>query len=320
MENLLIKSESTTDSSFGSKPQDRSIEEHINKGVINLDKPSGPTSHEVDSWVRRILKSEKTGHGGTLDPKVTGVLPIGVNSATRVIQLLLPAPKEYVCLMSLHKDLSEERIHEILDEFQGKIYQTPPLKSAVKRELRVRNVYYSKILEISGRDVLFKIGCEAGTYVRTYCHDIGEALGCGAHMAELRRTQVGSFNENEDLITLQDLTDAFYYWSEEEDESYLRKYILPMEKAADFLPKVLIKDSAVDAICHGANLAIGGIVGYSENIKKGESVAIFTLKGELVASAETLFDLENITESSSGLVFDTKKVFMNPGIYPMMWK
>jgi H/ACA ribonucleoprotein complex subunit 4 len=320
MEKLLIKSKSTTDSSFGFKPQERPIEEYIDKGVINLDKPSGPTSHEIDSWVRRILKSEKTGHGGTLDPKVTGVLPIGINSATRVIQLLLSAPKEYVCLMSLHKDLSEDKIRNIFDEFQGKIFQTPPLKSAVKRELRVRNVYYSNILEISGRNILFRIGCEAGTYVRTYCHDIGEALGTGAHMAELRRTEVGPFNENKDLVTLQDITDAFYYWNVEGDESYLRKYILPMEWTVEFLPKVLIRDSAVDAICHGANLASGGIVGLSENIKKGNSVAILTLKGELVASAESLYNLEDIIESSLGIVFDTKKVFMKPGIYPMMWK
>jgi len=320
MEKFLIKSKSTTDSSFGFKPQERPIEEHINNGIINLDKPSGPTSHEIDSWVRRILKSEKTGHGGTLDPKVTGVLPIGVNSATRVIQLLLSAPKEYVCLMRLHKDVTEDRIQDIFNEFQGKIFQTPPLRSAVKRELRVRNVYYSNILEISGRDILFKIGCEAGTYVRTYCHDIGDALGTGAHMAELRRTQVGPFNENEDLVTLQDITDAFYYWNVEGDESYLRKCILPMERAIEFLPKVLIRDSAVDAICHGANLASGGIVELSENIKKGKTVAILTLKRELVASAETLCDLENIIESSSGIVFDTKKVFMKPRVYPMMWK
>lgn len=320
MEKLLIKSKSTTDFSFGFKPQERPIQEYINNGVINLDKPSGPTSHEIDSWVRRILKSEKTGHGGTLDPKVTGVLPIGVNNATRVIQLLLAAPKEYVCLMTVHKDVTEDRIYEMFNEFQGKIFQTPPLKSAVKRELRVRNIYYSNILEISGRNILFRIGCEAGTYVRTYCHDIGEALGTGAHMAELRRTQVGPFNEDEDLVTLQDVTDAFYYWNVEGDESYLRKYILPMERAVEFLPKVIIRDSAVDAICHGANLASGGIVELSESIKKGKTVAILTIKGELVASAEALYDLEDIIELSSGIVFDTKKVFMKTSVYPKMWK
>lgn len=318
--NLLIKSNAVTNPKYGSKPQDRPIEEYLSKGVINLDKPSGPTSHEIDSWVRRILSCEKTGHGGTLDPKVTGVLPIGIDSATRVIQLLLEAPKEYVCLMTLHKDVNEGRIKSIFKEFNGKIYQTPPVKSAVKRELRVRSIYYSDILEIEGKDVLFKIVCEAGTYVRTYCHDIGEALGTGAHMSELRRTQVGSFTEKDNLITLQDLTDAYYYWNEESDESYLRKCILPMETTIEYLPKVYIRDSAVDAICHGANLAAGGIALLSENVRKHDTVAILTLKGELVASASTLLNIEEIIESSSGIMFNTNKVFMDTKIYPMMWK
>jgi H/ACA ribonucleoprotein complex subunit 4 len=320
MKRLLIKSEGTTDPKFGSKPQNRHIKEHVSKGIINLDKISGPTSHEIDSWVRRILNVEKTGHGGTLDPRVTGVLPIGIDHATRVTQLLLSAPKEYVCLMTLHQDISESCIRLIFDEFQGKIYQTPPLKSAVKRELRVRTIHYVNIIEIDGRSVLFKIGCESGTYIRTYCHDIGEALGTGAHMTELRRTQVGSFTEDKNLITLQDLTDAYYYWNKNNDEEYLRKCILPMETATEHLSKVFIRDSAVDAICHGANLAAGGVISLSKDILRENTVAIFTLKGELVASASALLNAEKILNSSSGIVFDTKKVFMNPKIYPKMWK
>ena len=123
---------------------------------MNLDKTMGPTSHEIDAWVKRILNVEKTGHGGTLDPRVTGILPIGINKATRVIQMLLGAPKEYVCLMRLHEEIREKRIRDILEEFTGKIFQTPPLKSAVKRELRVRTVYKIDILEIDGQDVLFE--------------------------------------------------------------------------------------------------------------------------------------------------------------------
>ena len=214
MADLIIKAEGETDPNYGTFPDERPIEDHIKRGVINLDKPSGPTSHEIDSWVKRILGVEKTGHGGTLDPKVTGVLPIGIDYATRAIQLLLGADKEYVCLMHLHEKISEAKIRNILKEFQGKIFQTPPLKSAVKREMRVRNIYYVNILEIDGQDVLFKIGCEGGTYIRKYCHDIGEALGIGAHMAELRRTKSGPFTEDETLTTLQDLTDAYHIWKE----------------------------------------------------------------------------------------------------------
>ena len=318
--NLITKSKSITNPEYGCKPEEREITDYISKGVINLDKPSGPTSHEVDSWVKRILNLDKTGHGGTLDPKVTGVLPVGLADATRAIQLLLTAPKEYVCLLTFHQDVDESEIRRVFEEFTGKIFQLPPVKSAVKRELRTRNVYYSTIYEIKGRDVLFRIGCEAGTYVRTYCHNIGEALGVGAHMAELRRTQVGSFRERENLVTLQDVTDAYHFWKEDGDESFLREAIMPMERAADYLPKVIIKDSAVDAICHGADLASGGIACLSDDIKKGDLVAIETLKGELVGAGDSLFSCDEILEAEGGFVVNTSKVFMKPDIYPRLWK
>ena len=320
MADLLIKAEGETDPDYGTFPDERPIEDHIKRGIVNLDKPSGPTSHEIDSWVKRILGVEKTGHGGTLDPKVTGVLPIGIDYATRAIQMLLGADKEYVCLMHLHEKISETEIREILKEFQGKIFQTPPLKSAVKREMRVRNIYYVNILEIDGQDVLFKIGCEGGTYIRKYCHDVGEALGIGAHMAELRRTKSGPFTEDETLTTLQDLTDAYHIWKEEGDESFLRDCILPMELAVKHLPKIIIRDSAVDALCHGADLAAGGIVSLDDKIKETDTVAIMTLKGELVAAGESLKTSKEIYKANKGIVIDVKKVFMEPGTYPKMWK
>ncbi|MGZ7208628.1 MAG: RNA-guided pseudouridylation complex pseudouridine synthase subunit Cbf5 [Methanobacterium sp.] len=319
MADLLIKSEGETDPSYGSFPEERSIENHINHGIVNLDKPSGPTSHEIDSWVKRILKVEKTGHGGTLDPKVTGVLPIGMDHATRVIQMLLGADKEYVCLMRLHVEVTEKKIRDILHEFQGKIFQTPPVKSAVRRELRVRKIYYADLLEIDGKDVLFKIGCEGGTYIRKYCHDVGEALGIGAHMAELRRTRSGPFSED-GLVTLQDLTDAYHIWKEEGNEKLLRDCISPMEAAVGHLPKIFIRDSAVDAICHGADLAAGGIISIEDSVQKGDTVAVMTLKGELVAAGKSLKTSKEILKANKDIMIDINKVFMEVGTYPKMWK
>lgn len=320
MTELLEKAYGKTDPNYGCPPNERPLEEHLSKGLINLDKPIGPTSHEIDAWVKRILKCSKTGHGGTLDPRVTGILPVVIDTATRVIQLLLEAPKEYVCLMHLHEDVGEDRVVNILDEFTGKIFQTPPLHSAVKRELRVRKIYNVNILEIDGPDVLFKIGCEAGTYIRKYCHDIGQALGCGAHMAELRRTRVADFKEDETIKTLQDVNDAYHYWTEDDDETPLRECVLPMETAASHLKKIVIRDSAVDALCHGADLAAGGILQYSEGIKKNETLAIMTLKGELVAAGLALAFSPEIESADKGIMVDIKKVFMEPGTYPMMWK
>lgn len=319
MAELLIKSEGETNPHYGSNPLERSIEDHISQGIVNLDKPSGPTSHEIDSWVKKILKVQKTGHGGTLDPKVTGVLPVGMDHATRVIQMLLGADKEYVCLMRLHGEVSEKKIRKVLQEFQGKIFQTPPIKSAVKRELRVRKIYYLHILEIEDKDVLFKIGCEGGTYIRKYCHDVGEALGTGAHMAELRRTRSGPFKEDS-LVTLQDLTDAYHMWMEDGDETLLRNCIYPIEAAVGDLPKIYIRDSAVDALCHGADLAAGGIISIQDSIKKGDTVAVMTLKGELVAAGESLKTSKEIFKASKDIMIDINKVFMEPGTYPKMWK
>ncbi|HNR25158.1 MAG TPA: RNA-guided pseudouridylation complex pseudouridine synthase subunit Cbf5 [Methanobacteriaceae archaeon] len=318
MTKLLHKATAETNPNYGCHPKKRPMEEHLHKSIINLDKPMGPTSHQVDSWVKKILRAEKTGHGGTLDPRVTGVLPVGVDDATRAIQLLLSAPKEYVCLMRLHHPVAQARVCQVLEEFTGKIFQTPPLRSAVKRELRVRSIYYVHILEMDEQDVLFRIGCEAGTYIRKYCHDVGEALGVGAHMAELRRTRVGSFQEDT-LHTLQDLTDAYVAW-QEGDETLLRECLLPMEAAASHLPLMVVRDSAVDALCHGADLAAGGILALSPDLKSGDMVRVETLKGELVAAGLTLQPSREIQQLSQGIMVDIKKVFMEPGTYPRMWK
>ncbi len=319
MVRFLIKARAETDPAYGCPPNKRPIEEYISKGVINLDKPPGPTSHQVDSWVRQLLNVKKVGHGGTLDPKVTGVLPLGIEKATRVLELLLEADKEYVCLMRLHGEVERSALESVFREFQGKIFQRPPMRAAVKSQLRVKNIYYVRLLEVAGKNILFRIGCEAGTYIRKYCHDIGEALGTGAHMVELRRTMVGPFLEDETLITLHDLTDAYHFWSEDGDESFLRKCIQPMEFAVSHLPRIVIRDSAVDAICHGAHLAVSGIVGLDDNIERGSTVILTTLKDELVASGESMYSSLEIMDAEKGIMVSTQKVFMERGTYPRVW-
>lgn len=320
-EYIILDKDAKTSPEYGYKPEDRTIDEHIKHGIINLDKPSGPTSHEIDIWVKDIMHVKKTGHGGTLDPKVTGVLPVAMDSATKALQLLLLSPKEYVCLMHLHEPVDDEKICDVLDEFTGKIYQLPPIKSAVKREVRVRNIYKIKLLQIrDNQDVLFRVECEAGTYIRKLCHDIGAVLGCGAHMAELRRTMAGAFKEDNTLTTLQDLTDAYYFYKHDDDESYLRSIIQPMEYAARFIKKIYVKDSAVDAICHGADLASSGIVKINKNIHKNNIVAVMTLKGELLGVGKSLFTTQQIIDDETQIVVNIQKVFIAPKTYPMMWK
>jgi len=315
----LQKVSATTSPYYGSEPQQRSISELVRNGCIIVDKPSGPTSHQVVAWIRDILDLEKAGHGGTLDPSVTGILPTAVGDATRALQVLLCAGKEYVGVMKLHKSSTPEKIRRVCQGMVGAITQMPPVRSAVKRVRRQRQVYYLSILEIQDKDVLFQVGCEAGTYIRTLCVDIGKKLGTGAHLADLRRTRVGAFIENQ-TVTLHDIQDAYHFWKEDHDESYLRQTIFPMERLLDHVPKIVIRDSAVDAICHGANLAIPGVVAVDSGIKKDDIVGILTLKDEGVAIARSVLSSEDILQKDIGVCATLDRVLMNKGTYPSLWK
>jgi len=317
---VLVRAEDITDPRYGCEPERRPILEHIRLGFLNLDKPVGPTSHEVVAWVKRIMGIKRAGHAGTLDPKVSGVLPIALEDATKALQALAKADKEYVCLMYLHSEVSPQKLQEVLSEFTGEIYQRPPLRSAVRRQIRRRRIYFLELLEREGRELLLRIGCEAGTYVRKLVFDIGEALGCGAHMLELRRVRSGPFAEDGTLVKLQDVADAYVLWKEEGREDMLRKVILPVEACVRALPKVVIRDGAVDAICHGASLAAPGVLKVETGISVGGLIAVMTLKGELVALMEALMTSKQMYEADKGLVAKPVRVIMKPGTYPKKWK
>ena len=247
------------------------------------------------------------------------MLPIGIQNATHALQALLPAGKEYVGIMKLHKDTDEEKIVEVCNSFVGKVTQMPPVRSAVKRVKRKRSIYYIDVIEIKDRDVLFRVGCESGTYVRTLCVDIGKKLKCGAHLAELRRTRVGNLNEK-DSVNLQGLKDAFVFLKEEKDEESIRKVVLPVEFMLYHMPKFVVRDSAVDAICHGASVAIPGVAELDSDIRKKDLVAIFTLKGEAVAIAKSLMSTEEIIQQNKGICANLERVLMKKGTYPSTWK
>lgn len=317
---VLVKRKGKTDPSFGLPPEKRSLKQHLSLGAINLDKTSGPTSHEVAAWVKRILEVDKAGHSGTLDPKVTGILPVLLEDATRIMETLLLAGKEYICLMRVHKPVPKKRIMEVCREFMGPIYQKPPLKSSVVKELRVRTIYYLDVLEIEEQHVLMRVGCEAGTYIRKLCFDIGLALGCGANMEELRRTRAGPFREDRTLVTLHNLADAMAAWKEKGDETALRRCIQPVEAALAHLPRLVIADNAVDAVCHGAPLAAPGLLSLETDINKGDMVSFFTLKGEAVGVGVAELSSREMLASQSGIIARTERVIMQPNTYPKAWK
>src|SRR6266571_1881909 len=255
---------------------------------------------------------------GRSDPMVTGVLPLALEDATKTIQAFLLTGKEYVCLMALHGDVEEKKVREALDEFVGDILQRPPVRAAVRRDVRKRRIYYIRDVEIDGREVLFRVGCQAGTYIRKLVYDVGEVLGVGAHMRELRRTRAGSFTEEESfsLYDLMQLSEA----NGEEREVLARRMVKPMESAFEYVPRIYIRDSTVSSICHGAELAVPGIVRLSESIVPKMSIALFTLKDELVALSKALMSSDQMMKEDHGLAAKTVRVIMPAEAYPRMWK
>jgi len=316
---IILSQDEKTDSRYGRAPDQRPIKQYLSYGFITLDKPQGPTSHEVVAWVRKMLSQERAGHSGTLDPMVSGVLPIGLGDATKALSVLLLGPKEYICVARIHDSVPKEILYGAISQFIGPIFQKPPQRSSVKRVTRTRTIYELEVQEQVGNLLLIRVLCEAGTYIRKLIYDIGEVIGVGATMAELRRTRVCQLDES-DLVRLHDLNESVEVFKESGKETGLREVVKPIEYAVSFLKKVQIRDSAVESVCQGAQLAIPGIAAMSKGIKKGDIVRIMTLKGELVAIAEAQLDQAELLKEEHGLACITKRVIMATGTYPKMWK
>lgn len=317
---LIVIELDETNKNYGMRPEQRKITELFEYGYIPLDKPVGPTSHEVVSWVRKILSIEKAGHSGTLDPLVTGLLPIGLGEATKALTVLLLGPKEYYGVARLHNNVTKPPIMKIFKEFTTEIFQKPPQKSAVRRQTRRRTIYALDIIEKREKLILFRVLCQAGTYVRKLIYDIGEVLGSGASLIELRRTRVSNISEENGLVRLHDLNDAIQEWREKGNEEKIRKLIHPVEEMVSSLKRMVIRDSAISAICNGAQLAIPGLLKISKNIEEGDTIAIFTLKDEVVAIGEACLSSYKILESQNGIAAKTRRVIMKQDAYPRLWK
>ena len=306
----------------GMSPLKRSIKEYVTYGVCNLDKPANPSSHEVVAWIKRMLRVEKTGHSGTLDPKVTGCLIVCIDRATRLVKAQQSAGKEYVGIVRLHSEIKNEGVlNKALETLTGALFQRPPLIAAVKRQLRIRTIYESKLIEYDPERHLgvFWVSCEAGTYIRTLCVHLGLLVGTGGHMQELRRVRSGILSENDNLCTMHDLLDAQYVYDQSKDESYLRRVIMPLEVLLTNFKRVVVKDSAVNAICYGAKLMIPGLLRFGDGIEVGDEVVMITTKGEAIAVGIAQMTTAVMATVDHGVVAKIKRVIMERDTYPRRW-
>ncbi|XP_058191540.1 H/ACA ribonucleoprotein complex subunit 4 [Rhododendron vialii] len=306
----------------GYSPLKRPLAEYIRYGVLNLDKPANPSSHEVVAWIKRILRVEKTGHSGTLDPKVTGNLIVCVDRATRLVKSQQGAGKEYVCIARLHSEVPDTaKVARALETLTGAVFQRPPLISAVKRQLRIRTIYEAKLLEydVNRHLVVFWISCEAGTYVRTMCVHLGLILGVGGHMQELRRVRSGIMGEKDNMVTMHDVMDAQWMYDNYRDETYLRRVIMPLEVLLTSYKRLVVKDSAVNAICYGAKLMIPGLLRFENDVEVGEEVVLMTTKGEAIALGIAEMTTAVMATCDHGVVAKIKRVVMDRDTYPRKW-
>ena len=321
LDNLIKIDDDVTNDKYGYYPDKRPIESLMYYGLVLVDKPAGPTSHEAVAWIKRILEIEKAGHSGTLDPGATGLLPVGLGEGTKALSVLLLGPKEYYALARFHSHISPDKLKKTIQEFTDEIYQRPPQRSSVRRVTRVRTIYEFDYLEHYDRLVLMRILCQAGTYIRKIIYDIGEVLSLGATMVELRRTRVSSLSEQKDgLVRLHDLADAYLRYKESGDDEKLRKVILPIERCLEGLRAITVRDTAVDALCHGAPLAVPGVIAVPKDLRKSELVGVYTLKGEIVGLAQAAMTKEEIEQNVRGIAFVMKRLIMRPGTYPKAWR
>ncbi len=286
----------------------------LNFSLINIDKPAGPTSYSISEFVRRQLKLKKTSHMGTLDPKVTGVLPITLGRACKLAGYFIKHDKSYVGILHTHKKQDIAKLQKLIDKnFIGKIKQTPPHRSAVLREERIREVFFWRLLEAGvrcsvfgvrkkgdGRDFLFECKVEGGTYIRKLCSDLGEMIG-GAHMGELRRISAGIFSEADGrcsdaslvgwsegmgidgrsvgrLVRLDEFEIAVGKWKAG-DDSDLRKMLIPAEDAIkQVLPVVEIEKKAIKGLHIGRPLFRDSVISDVGEIKVDDRFAVFCKK------------------------------------------
>jgi len=290
----------------------RSLKQHLSYGVINLDKPSNPSSHEVVSWIKKILRVEKTGHSGTLDPKVTGCLIVCIDRATRLVKSQQSGGKVYVAVARLHQACDVAKVQRSVETLTGALFQRPPLISAVKRQLRIRTIYDLQLLEYDedrNLGVLW-VDCQAGTYVRTLCVHLGLLTGAGGHMQELRRVRSGVMSEKDNLVTMHDVLDAQHVYDTTKDETYLRRIVMPLEVLLIKYKRIVVKDSAVNAICYGAKFMIPGLLRFADGIELNDEVVLMTTKGEAIAVAIAQMTTSVMATVDHGVVAKIKRVIM----------
>jgi H/ACA ribonucleoprotein complex subunit 4 len=316
---IILEKDAKTSPEYGTIPSKRTIEQLLESCFILLDKSPGPSSHQVSAWARDMMGLEKLGHGGTLDPFASGLLPLLSGKAMRLTGKILTHDKSYLALFKFGKDLELNEIEEKMAMLKGKVYNVPPEISAVRVQVRTRKISKFDVLDFDGNSLLTHIECEAGTYVRTMARDLGLLLDTPVELKELRRPTSGEFSLSQS-ITMQQLADAYWLWQEKGEEDAMLRILHPIEDMLSDLPRVVVKDGAAAALSHGAPLLRPGVVSIDDDLNVGTEVLLVTMKGEAVAIAKMSQNSKVIPDMNQGEVAKPNCVLMKEDTYPRSWK
>ncbi|HZK40862.1 MAG TPA: tRNA pseudouridine(55) synthase TruB [Atribacterota bacterium] len=305
-------------------------------GILNIFKPKGISSYQVVREVKNILNISKVGHTGTLDPSASGVLLLCLGQATKIAEFLVGTKKHYQGEMTLgistdsqdaegkiigkkevSTDIDEKMIRAIFQKYEGTISQIPPMFSAahfkgkrlyhlarkgieVKRSPREIKIYQFNLINFDQRVnpiVKFEVVCSKGTYIRTLCNDIGNELGCGAHLSSLVRKKVGNFSI-ENSMNLEEF---------KEDKTLGKKYLISIDSALEGLNKITVKSEATKTVLNGGVISREQVIEIPEGLKTGKDkfVKIFDVKGNLLSIGTS------IKEDGENIIFKPVKVFSN---------
>ncbi|MDE0557879.1 MAG: RNA-guided pseudouridylation complex pseudouridine synthase subunit Cbf5 [Candidatus Poseidoniaceae archaeon] len=319
MSRIILDSEAKTDDDIGKIPDMRTVEERLESGFILLDKAAGPSSHQVASWARDMFGLERLGHGGTLDPFATGVLPLMAGKSMKLTKKILTHDKTYICVFRFASEPDSKMLEEVMSNMTGRVFNVPPEISAVKIQVRSRRIFKFEKIDFKNNQMVARVQCEAGTYIRTMARDMGLLLNMKVELKELRRETSGIFTLD-DCVTLQQLADAYWLWKELSQPEALLRIIHPIEKLLLDYPSVTVKDSAAAALSHGAPLLRPGIVSIDPAISDGRDIVVNTMKGETVGIVNMIVTSDSVKDMESGEIARPSMVLLNQDLYPRRWK
>ena len=319
MSRIILDSEAKTDDEIGKIPDMRTVEERLESGFILLDKAAGPSSHQVASWARDMFGLERLGHGGTLDPFATGVLPLMAGKSMKLTKKILTHDKTYICVFRFASEPDSKMLEEVMSNMTGRVFNVPPEISAVKIQVRSRRIFKFEKLDFKNSQMVARVQCEAGTYIRTMARDMGLLLNMKVELKELRRETSGIFTLD-DCVTLQQLADAYWLWKELSQPEALLRIIHPIEKLLLDYPSVTVKDSAAAALSHGAPLLRPGIVSIDPSISEGRDIVVNTMKGETVGIVNMSVTSDSVKDMENGEIARPSMVLLEQDLYPRRWK